>query len=58
MILYDIPDIRLFWSKDERFLKQFCVPCIDQKITFQVKDKSGICGLNEGLSQKVVSFLE
>lgn len=23
MILFDIPDIRLFWSKDERFLSQF-----------------------------------
>ncbi|KAL8182492.1 UNVERIFIED_CONTAM: Phenylalanyl-tRNA synthetase [Gekko kuhli] len=47
MILYGIPDIRLFWSQDERFLKQFHVPCIDQKITFQVKDKSGICVLKE-----------
>ncbi|XP_072854682.2 phenylalanine--tRNA ligase, mitochondrial isoform X2 [Pogona vitticeps] len=35
MILYGIPDIRLFWSKDERFLKQFHVPHIDQKIQFQ-----------------------
>nr|XP_060630751.1 phenylalanine--tRNA ligase, mitochondrial [Anolis sagrei ordinatus]XP_060630752.1 phenylalanine--tRNA ligase, mitochondrial [Anolis sagrei ordinatus]XP_060630753.1 phenylalanine--tRNA ligase, mitochondrial [Anolis sagrei ordinatus]XP_060630754.1 phenylalanine--tRNA ligase, mitochondrial [Anolis sagrei ordinatus] len=35
MILYGIPDIRLFWSKDERFLKQFEVPHIDQKIEFQ-----------------------
>lgn len=37
MILYDIPDIRLFWSEDERFLKQFIVPHICQKIKFQVK---------------------
>ncbi|XP_036901257.1 phenylalanine--tRNA ligase, mitochondrial isoform X2 [Sturnira hondurensis] len=36
MILYDIPDIRLFWSKDERFLKQFRVSDISQKVTFQV----------------------
>ncbi|KAK4826369.1 hypothetical protein QYF61_007983, partial [Mycteria americana] len=36
MILYDIPDIRLFWSEDERFLKQFIVPHIWQKIKFQM----------------------
>ncbi|KFQ13902.1 hypothetical protein N330_02779, partial [Leptosomus discolor] len=35
MILYDIPDIRLFWSEDERFLKQFIVSHIWQKIKFQ-----------------------
>lgn len=37
MILYDIPDIRLFWSEDERFLKQFHVSDINQKVKFQVK---------------------
>ncbi|XP_061447179.1 phenylalanine--tRNA ligase, mitochondrial isoform X2 [Rhineura floridana] len=35
MILYGIPDIRLFWSKDERFLKQFHVSHINRKIQFQ-----------------------
>ena len=23
MVLFDIPDIRLFWTKDDRFLSQF-----------------------------------
>uniref|UniRef100_A0A8I5N785 Phenylalanine--tRNA ligase, mitochondrial n=1 Tax=Papio anubis TaxID=9555 RepID=A0A8I5N785_PAPAN len=39
MILYDIPDIRLFWSEDERFLKQFRVSNIDQKVKFQPLSK-------------------
>ncbi|KAM5322823.1 phenylalanine--tRNA ligase, mitochondrial isoform 1-T10 [Glossophaga mutica] len=39
MILYNIPDIRLFWSEDERFLKQFRVSDISQKVTFQPLSK-------------------
>uniref|UniRef100_A0A8D0L5A8 FDX-ACB domain-containing protein n=1 Tax=Sphenodon punctatus TaxID=8508 RepID=A0A8D0L5A8_SPHPU len=39
MILYSIPDIRLFWSEDDRFLEQFRVPHIDQKILFQPLSK-------------------
>jgi phenylalanyl-tRNA synthetase alpha chain len=26
MLLFDIPDIRLFWSQDQRFLSQFAAP--------------------------------
>nr|XP_033790664.1 phenylalanine--tRNA ligase, mitochondrial isoform X11 [Geotrypetes seraphini] len=39
MILYEIPDIRLFWSEDERFLKQFYVTHIDQPVKFQPLSK-------------------
>ncbi|XP_053570677.1 phenylalanine--tRNA ligase, mitochondrial isoform X2 [Bombina bombina] len=39
MILYSIPDIRLFWSENELFLKQFLVPDINQQITFEPYSK-------------------
>lgn len=34
MILFDIPDIRLFWSKDERFLSQFTEGTISKFVPF------------------------
>lgn len=36
MKLYGIPDIRLFWSKDEGFLHQFRVSDINKPITYKV----------------------
>lgn len=39
MVLFDLPDIRLFWSKDQRFIQQFRVEDIHQPISFQPLSK-------------------
>ncbi|XP_055364534.1 phenylalanine--tRNA ligase, mitochondrial [Betta splendens] len=39
MVLYGIPDIRLFWSQDERFLTQFRVQHLHQHVCFQPLSK-------------------
>ncbi|XP_060949533.1 phenylalanine--tRNA ligase, mitochondrial [Limanda limanda] len=39
MVLYGIQDIRLFWSQDERFLKQFRVQDVQQHVCFQPLSK-------------------
>ena len=36
MRLFSIPDIRLFWSEDQRFLEQFNVDDPNTNITFKV----------------------
>ncbi len=43
MILYSIPDIRLFWSEDSRFLSQFEDVADDHAITFSPYSKYPPC---------------
>ncbi len=43
MILYSIPDIRLFWSEDPRFLSQFEDAADDKAVTFSSYSKYPPC---------------
>ncbi|KAM7534401.1 hypothetical protein Aperf_G00000111901 [Anoplocephala perfoliata] len=46
MKLYGIPDIRLFWSKDEGFLHQFKVNDINKPITYKAVSSFPPCPLD------------
>lgn len=39
MCLYNIPDIRLFWSIDTGFLNQFKIDDVNAKIQYKVYDQ-------------------
>jgi len=43
MVLYSIPDIRLFWSRDTGFLSQFNQAGPDSKITYKTTSKFPQC---------------
>ena len=43
MVLYSIPDIRLFWSEDERFLSQFRQSGSGKPVRFQPFSKYPPC---------------
>jgi phenylalanyl-tRNA synthetase alpha chain len=43
MVLYRIPDIRLFWTDDERFHSQFTTPKKGRNVTFTPYSKYPMC---------------
>ena len=43
MVLYSIPDIRLFWTQDERFVNQFKTPSSNTLLTFKPYSKYPPC---------------
>jgi len=43
MVLYSIPDIRLFWSRDTGFLSQFSEAGPDSKVVYKVTSKFPQC---------------
>lgn len=45
MTQYKIPDIRLLWSEDERFLDQFAFENPDTPVTFKVIQLDCLCVL-------------
>jgi phenylalanyl-tRNA synthetase alpha chain len=70
MVLFDIPDIRLFWSEDERFLSQFAAgeivkfkpfskypPCL-KDISFWLPEKdwneNNFCEIVRGVAGDIV----
>lgn len=50
MMLYDIPDIRLLWSEDERFIKQFDVASKGIDYSFSFKPYSNYTPLYNDIS--------
>ena len=43
MVLYSVPDIRLFWSQDSGFLSQFEAASPDSKIVYKEVSKFPQC---------------